>query len=210
MGLLEGHGRLHGYKLHHLNCIQAGYVVIQSTVRHLLKFLDPHGVQQRRRNRLMRRIYINPGSNFMWHVDSYDKLKAYGMCINGAIDGFSRLIVWLHAHSTNSNPKVIASYFIAEVAKKMGTAAKIRADLGTENGTVAEIQRFLRCGDRDDHARNCFISGSSNHNQRIESWWAFLRTHHAQYWMNRFLKLKDSDCFSGDFLEKLVHLSEYH
>ena len=38
---LEGHGRLHGYKLHHLDCIQAGYVVTQSTVRHLLKFLDP-------------------------------------------------------------------------------------------------------------------------------------------------------------------------
>lgn len=118
----------------------------------------------------MQRIYINPGPNFMWHVDLYDKLKPYGICINGAIDGFSRLIVWLHAYSTNSNPKVIGSYFIAEIEKKMGTAARIRADLGTENVTMAEFQRFLQWSDRDNHARNCFISGSSNHNQRIESW----------------------------------------
>lgn len=67
---LEGHGRFHGYRLHHLCCIQAGYVVTQRTVRHLLKFLDPRGVEQRRRNRLMRRLYVNPGHNFMWHVDS--------------------------------------------------------------------------------------------------------------------------------------------
>ena len=44
---LGGHGRLHGYKFHHLNCIQAGYVVTQSTVRHLIKFLDPNGVERR-------------------------------------------------------------------------------------------------------------------------------------------------------------------
>lgn len=139
---LQGHRRLNGYKLHHLNCIQSGYVVTQCTVRHLLRFLDPHGVEQRRRNCLSRRIYVNPGPNFLWHVDSYDKLKPYGICINGAIDGFSRFIVWLHAYSTNSNPKIIASYFLSEVEKRMGTPARFRTDLGTENVTMAEMQRF--------------------------------------------------------------------
>ncbi|KAK7886541.1 hypothetical protein WMY93_026162 [Mugilogobius chulae] len=85
---LDGHKKMYGYKLHHLNCIQAGFVVTQNTVRHLLRFLDPDGVEQRRRNRLQRRRYINSGPNFLWHVDSYDKLKPYGICINGAIDGF--------------------------------------------------------------------------------------------------------------------------
>jgi len=202
---LEGHGRLYGYKLHHLTCIQAGFVVTQNTVRHLLKCLDPRGVEQRRRNRLMRRIYVNPGPNFLWHVDGYDKLKPFGICINGAIDGFSRLMVWLHAYSTNSNPKIIAGYFIAEVEKRMGTAARIRADLGTENVTMAEMQRFLRWS-TDRHVSNCYIAGSSNHNQRIESWWGFLRTHHAQYWMNRLQELKDNDCFSGEFLDKQLVL----
>ena len=55
---LEGHGKLTGYKLHHLNCIQARYVLTQSTVRHLLKFLDSRGVDQRRKNCLRRRMYV--------------------------------------------------------------------------------------------------------------------------------------------------------
>ncbi|KAK7944642.1 hypothetical protein WMY93_000370 [Mugilogobius chulae] len=86
---LEHYGMLHGYRLMHLRCIQAGLVVPQHTVRHLIGILDPEGVQLRLRHRLRRRMYENPGPNFLWHVDSYDKLKPYGICINGAVDGFS-------------------------------------------------------------------------------------------------------------------------
>ncbi len=49
------------------------------------------------------------------------------------MDGFSRMVIWLHAYSTNSDPKVIASYFIL-----------IRSDLGTENRYVEQMQKFLR------------------------------------------------------------------
>lgn len=206
MEQLQTHGKLHGYKLQHLRCIQEGFVVTQNTVRHLLKILDPRGVELRQRNRLRRRLYHNPGPNFVWHVDSYDKLKPYGICVNGAVDGFSRMVVWLHAYSTNSNPKVIAGYFLSEVEKIGGTATRIRTDMGTENGTMKDMQRFLRLDHNDGFARNCFILGSSIHNQRIESWWAFLRKHHAQYWMNLFQKLKDLDHFTGDFLDKQLVL----
>ena len=109
------YGMLHGYKLMHLKCIQAGLVVTQTTIRHLLLLLDPRGVQLRKRNRLRRRLYINAGPNFLWHVDSYDKLKPYGICINGAVDGFSRMVIWLHAYTTSSNPRVISAYFLDEV-----------------------------------------------------------------------------------------------
>ena len=27
------------------------------------------------------------GPNFLWHCDGYDKLKPYGLCIHGCIDG---------------------------------------------------------------------------------------------------------------------------
>lgn len=94
---LNRYGKLHGYKLQHPKCIQAGFVVSQSVIRHLLSILDPDGVQMRRRNRLRRRMYRNPGPNFLWHVDSYNKLKPFGICISGAIDGFSRMVIWLHA-----------------------------------------------------------------------------------------------------------------
>ena len=199
---LNKHGMLHGYKLMHLKCIQSGLVVTQRTVRHLLKILDPQGVQLKQRNRLRRRLYTNPGPNFLWHIDSYDKLKPYGICINGAIDGFSRMVMWLHAYTTNSNPRVISGYFIDEVEGRSGTPTRIRADLGTENRSVEQMQMFLRGTHDDEFSERCYITGSSNHNQRIEQWWGFLRKHHAQYWMNVFQDLKDNDHFSGDFIDK--------
>ncbi|XP_016336667.1 uncharacterized protein LOC107684819 [Sinocyclocheilus anshuiensis] len=206
MNELDRYGKPHGYKLLHLKCIQAGFVVSQCVIRHLLGILDPDGVQMRRRNRLRRRMYVNPGPNFIWHMDSYDKLKPFGICINGAIDGFSRMVIWLHAYSTNSDPKVIASYFINEVGQRMGTPARMRSDLGTENCYVEQMQKFLRYDDHDEYAENCFIYGSSNHNQRIESWWAFMRKQHAQYWINRFQDLKEKDYFTGGFLDKQLIL----
>ncbi|XP_053302891.1 uncharacterized protein LOC128461802 [Pleuronectes platessa] len=199
---LSEYGMLHGYKMMHLKSIQVGYVVTQETIRHLLKILDPRGVELRRRKRLRRRLYQNPGPNFLWHIDSYDKLKPYGICINGAIDGFSRMLVWLHAYSTSSDPKVIAGYFIDEVSSRNGTATRIRSDLGTENCFVEQMQIFMRHDHMDEFSNRCFLYGSSNHNQRIEQWWGFLRKQHAQFWMNVFQDLKESDHFSGDFLDK--------
>ena len=199
---LNQHGMLHGYKFMHLKCIPSGLVVTQRTVRHLLKILDPEGVQLWQQNRLRRRLYTNPGPNFLWHVDSYDKLKPYGICINGAADGFSRMVMWLHAYTTNSNPRVISGYFTDEVEDRSGTPTQIRADLGTENCSVEQMQMFLRSTHDDEFSERCYITGSSNHNQRIEQWWRFLRKHHAQYWINVFQDLKDHDQFSGDFIDK--------
>ncbi|KAK0151963.1 hypothetical protein N1851_006662 [Merluccius polli] len=199
---LDRYGILHGYRFMHLQCIQAGLIVSQSTVRCVMKILDPEGVQMRLRQHLRRRQYQNPGPNFLWHVDGYDKLKPYGICINGAVDGFSRMVIWLHAYSTNSNPRVIAGYFIDEAENRGGTHSRIRTDLGTENCVMGQMQVFLRSTHDDEFSERCYITGSSNHNQRIEQWWGFLRTHHAQYWINTFQDLKHQDHFSGDFLDK--------
>ena len=43
---------------------------------------------------LKRRRYITPGPNFLWHVDGWDKLAHFGIFIHGAVDGFSRRILW--------------------------------------------------------------------------------------------------------------------
>ena len=56
----------------------------------------------------------------MWHLDYYDKLKPYWVCINGCIDGYSRQILWLEASLTNSDPGVIAGYFMETVRDKLG------------------------------------------------------------------------------------------
>ena len=58
-------------------------VVPHETVRMLLKQLDPVAVQNRRHHRLQRRTYSSHGPNDTWHIDGYDKLRPYGILING-------------------------------------------------------------------------------------------------------------------------------
>lgn len=103
---ISNSSQLHGYKWMHLRCLQNNINITQDFVRELLLILDPEGVSIRKKRRLRRRQYFNKGPNYLWHMDSYDKLKPYGICINGCIDGFSRHIIYLRAGSTSSDPKV--------------------------------------------------------------------------------------------------------
>lgn len=57
-------------------------------VAEVLRQIDPEGVELRRTSTLRRREYNNPGPNYLIHLDGYDKLKRYGLCVHGAIDGF--------------------------------------------------------------------------------------------------------------------------
>ena len=41
-----------------------------------------------------RQRYITPGPNFLWHVDGWNKLAHFDIFIHGAVDGFSRRILW--------------------------------------------------------------------------------------------------------------------
>lgn len=196
-------GQMQGYRWLHLRALQTGYVVQQDTIRQIIKLIDPQGVESRRAQRLRRRQYRIRGPNALWHMDSYDKLKPYGIGINGCIDGFSRFVLWMEAYTTNSDPKVIADYYIQCVTRLVGLPERIRADNGTENGHVAEMQMFLRRNHPDVFAmEKSFLYGRSTGNQRIESWWGILRKQSVQFWINVFQGIKENGYFSGDFLDK--------
>ena len=157
------------------------------TVRKAIREIDPEGVRLRRMKRLRRRTYVNPGPNFVWHIDGYDKLKPYGFAIHGAIDGFSRRILWIEVGVTNNNPKVIAKYFLLTALQHHCIPAIVRADRGTENVNVRDIQTYLRRDDDDEFAgEGSYMEGRSTANQRIEAWWAILRKQCCNFWMNLF------------------------
>jgi len=109
--LLRESGCLHGHWWMYERCVAHGLRPRKQDVRHILSVLDAAGVEARHCRRLRRRVYSAAGPNFLWHVDGYDKLKPFGLCIHGCIDGFSRKVIWLHVSSTNSNPKVVAGYY---------------------------------------------------------------------------------------------------
>ncbi len=188
-------GNHHGYRWMHLQCIQSGLSVDRETIRLLLQVIDEEGVATRRRKRLQRRSYFAKGPNFIWHVDSYDKLKPYGFCINGCIDGFSRAIMWLKVYTTNSNPRIVAGYFMKEVQRRSACPKLIRGDMGTENAKIREFQNFLT-------RKDSFLYGTSQHNQRIERWWGILRKEFSQFWINTLRRLTEVGLYNGGFLDK--------
>lgn len=153
------------------------------TVRVRLQIIDPAGVDIRSRRRLRRRQYWNKGPNYLWQVDRYDKLKPFGICMSGCIDGFSRKIMWLKAGNNSNDPKIIAGYYLYTVKSLCGCPQTLRADMGTENCVTERIQTALReCfANSQDFTLPLFLYGSSPANQRIESWWSVLRKHHSQF-----------------------------
>ena len=187
---LNGSGSSVGYRLMHQRLrIDYHLQVDRETVRLVLKALDPEGVEARSKRKLRRRKYRSKGPDFIWHIDGYDKLKPFGFCIHGAIDGYSRRILWLKVSFSNNDPWIIASYYLEYIRLHARTSTIIRGDRGTENAFVARIQRHLRENHNDAFASDkSFLYGRSVSNQRIEAWWSFLRKTETNWWMN-FLKI---------------------
>ncbi len=117
--------------------------VPRDKVQRILKELDPNGTEERKRHRVKRRTYRSNGPNECWHVDGYDKLKLFGFPIHGVVDGYSRRVLWLKVARTNNNPVVIANYYVECVKELQGCPRILRANPGTENGTMAAIQCYL-------------------------------------------------------------------
>lgn len=170
------------YKLH----------VRRDTVMRLLRLADPAGSLQRKKRSLKRRVYKNKGPNQVWHVDGYDKLSPFGLTIHGCIDGFSRKIIWLKVAPSNSDPKVIARYYLEEIEKIAVCPAMLRSDYGTENASLASIQIAFRYYHDDGLAREkSFVYGPSKSNIRIEGWWSQLRRRKTEWWITLCKELAD-------------------
>ena len=155
------------------------------------------------RNRLTRRKYKARGPNDRWHIDGYDKLKHFGFCIHGAIDGYSRRILWLEVSSSNNYPSIVARCYVNYVRHVSGTARVIRGDKGTENTHIETIQRYFRALQDDSSGDNSFIYGKSTSNQRIESWWSQLRRSCADWWISYFKDLEYRALFCN---EDIIHV----
>lgn len=167
-------------------------MVPREVARKAIRALDPAGVRQRSVKRFRRRAYVVRGPKDVWHIDGYDKLKSFGFAIHGAIDGYSRRILWLEVGQSNNDPQVVAQYFVDYMKRIGGTANRIRGDCGTENCIIARIQRFLRRDDADHFAKEkSFMYGKSVANQRIEAWWSFQRRWGINWWINYFKDLRD-------------------
>ena len=175
--------------------------VRRDTVVKSLRVIDPEGVECRQRRRQKRWRYVTPGPNLLWHVDGWDKLAPFGFFVHGAVDCFSRRILWLEVNSTNKNPRVIASNYLNAVQQLWGVPRRMRCDRGTEKTIIGTLQQFFRWYDDDHFAGSVsFIEGKRTGNQHIEAWWSKFREGEGGCWINFFKDLRDCGLYHKDYL----------
>ena len=169
-----------------------------------MKTIHPEGIESKKAHKLKRRVHVSQGPNFIWHIDGYDKLKAFGFPIHGAIDGSRRKILWPNIWPAKNNLYIISYFYVNCISNLKCVPRTIKGDRGNEK-VVAGMQRSFRAEHQDSmsgHSR--FLLGSSTNNQRIESWWSILKRQSNAWWIN-FLKDLQNE---GLFDPSLIHFKE--
>lgn len=69
--------------------------------------IDPVGTALRWNQVLYRRKYSVHGPNALWHIDGHHKLIHWRLVVHACIDGYSRLIIYLHCANNNSASTVL-------------------------------------------------------------------------------------------------------
>ena len=157
-------------------------------VRKCLKIVDPERVTERWRKVIRRRIYETDGPGDVFHMDGNDKQFA----IHGCINGFSRKIC-LRVATTNSDPTVIANYFLDFISRSKFCPKVLRMDSGNENMYYEDLQVFLTGGPES------FLYARSVRNQRIEVFWSRLKKFKLSWWMSFFKSLEKGCLYKPEF-----------
>lgn len=89
---------------------------------------EPDLVRERKAGRLKRRRFWAAGVNDILAVDQHDKWKKFGLALHTGVDPFCGLIHWNKVWWTNSDPKLIFSYYL-EMARKTGCTFILMASL---------------------------------------------------------------------------------
>ena len=86
------------------------------------------------------------------------------MVTHGAIDGYSRLIIYLKC-TPNNRSSTVYELFLSAI-QNFSLPSRVRSDQGMENVLVASHMI-----ERRGSERNSMLTGSSTDNQRIERLW---------------------------------------
>ena len=158
------HGTLVGCSMVHGFLKSLGFRLQRRRVRASISRVDPQNSRIRWAIVVSRRAYSVQGPNSLWHIDGHHSLVNWGFVIHGGIDGFSRLIVYLHC-STN-NKKDTVTHLFQSAAMRFHWPSRVRSDYGGENVGVWQLMEEVHGPNRGS-----FLAGTSVHNQRIERLW---------------------------------------
>lgn len=117
-------------------------------------------------------------------IDGHHKLVRWRLITHGGIDGFSRLIVYLHCSDNNTAETVLQLF--KKAMQTYGLPSRVRTDQGLENIEVAKLMLAERGVDR-----GTVLVGASVHNQRIERLWRDLYSAVIQLYHRLFYHLEE-------------------
>jgi hypothetical protein len=94
-----------------------GFRAAENDVRLALQQLDPEGTAKRhpKARKVPKAEYIVPGPNYLWSLDGHDKFRNYGIEIYGAIDAYSRRIIWLYVGNSNRTKISVVKQYLEAV-----------------------------------------------------------------------------------------------
>ena len=147
-------------------------------------------------------MYETLGPNDVYHIDGNDKLKKWGFCIHGCVDGFSRKLLWLKVATTNNDPLVIANYYLQHIKTHKIVPNLIRMDKGSENIYCNDLQAFFT-GDP-----NSVKYATSTRNQRIEAYWSRLKKFQFAWWISLFKDMESKRLYKS-YLDTHVEILVY-
>lgn len=86
--------------------------VKRGAVYHSLTVVDAEGLEERRKRRLVRRLFHADGPDEYWAYDGFDKLARWGFPIHGCVDVYSRYLLWLRVGISNRDPRWPLAYYL--------------------------------------------------------------------------------------------------
>ncbi|XP_066920717.1 uncharacterized protein [Clytia hemisphaerica] len=200
---MAGPGALLGYRAMHQKIRQKYSMNVPRDVVHNVMYdANPDLLEERRlqNKKKPRGHFYSAGSNWVWSLDGHDKLMGYQnwtfpLAIYGCIDTASRKILWLKVWDTNSNPQLIGKWHWDYLSKSNCMPNFMRIDKGSETGTMATMQSYLRnktCSEDQviDEPCDSVIYGPSTTNQ-IERWWRELHERLEKFFKEGLVWLKD-------------------
>lgn len=98
---IQEHGSVVGCSIINGYLRSLGIRIQRHQLRSSIARVDPINVRLRWAVVVSRRAYSVPGPNSLWHVDGHHSLVNWGFVVHGAIDGFSRCIVFLKCSTNN-------------------------------------------------------------------------------------------------------------
>lgn len=195
---IRGFGRQY---LYHYVRYQAGILVGKNLLYDHYKERFPDLVQQRRLGNWRHRTDFKvPGPNFLWALDGYEKLKAFGFQVYACVDAYSRAIIWIYVGPSATTSISTLKQYLRTVSESGVRPFFTRSDHGKETplwvsaqATLAQVDQTEisyedELGDvhihrQGDKIESCHIWATSIRNVRIESWFRRLRFGATDRWI---------------------------